>query len=157
MNGNDDYSQVVRPCPYCKGAHFWEQCNYIPEGELCAPFLSCEFCRRLWIDCTVCCYPTPKPSHDDANNLCSFDSMKSCRKLMEEFEKHRRRIIYVSCLIDRKMKHFQDVLEKSKYLKFEVKEHVWAQVWVTATYYTEYIVVVGVKKLLRLDDNLSPL
>uniref|UniRef100_M1DM67 Uncharacterized protein n=1 Tax=Solanum tuberosum TaxID=4113 RepID=M1DM67_SOLTU len=51
-----------------------------------------------------------KLSHDDANNLCSFDSMKSYRKLINESEERRRRIIYVmSRLIDRKMKHFQDV------------------------------------------------
>ncbi|KAG5594989.1 hypothetical protein H5410_036221, partial [Solanum commersonii] len=64
----------------------------------------------LWVDFTVCCYPSPKPSHDDANNLCSYDSMKSCRKLIEASEERRRRIIYVmSRLLDRKMKHFQDV------------------------------------------------
>uniref|UniRef100_M1DFG5 Uncharacterized protein n=1 Tax=Solanum tuberosum TaxID=4113 RepID=M1DFG5_SOLTU len=64
----------------------------------------------LWVGCTVCCYPTPKSSHDDANNLCSFDSMKSCRKLIEEYEERRKRIIYaMSRLIDRKTKNFQDV------------------------------------------------
>ncbi|KAH0712205.1 hypothetical protein KY289_008164 [Solanum tuberosum] len=64
----------------------------------------------LWVGCTVCCYPTPKPSHDDANNLCSFDNMESCRKLIEEYEERRWRIIYVmSHLTDRKMKHFEDV------------------------------------------------
>ncbi|KAG5615911.1 hypothetical protein H5410_015735 [Solanum commersonii] len=110
MNGNEDYSCVVRPCPYCKGAHFCQQCHYIPEGELCSLSLSCKFCRCLWVGYTVCCYPTPKPSHDDANKLCSFDSIEFCRKLIEEYEERHTRVIYVmSRLIDRKLKHIQDV------------------------------------------------
>ncbi|KAG5592682.1 hypothetical protein H5410_043196 [Solanum commersonii] len=36
--------------------------------------------------------------------------MESCRKLIEEYEERRRRIVYVmSRLIDRKMEHFQNV------------------------------------------------
>ncbi|CAN4084640.1 unnamed protein product [Withania somnifera] len=82
---SDKYSYFINACPYCSGPHFWQQCQYIPEGELCAPSLSCEFCGGGWNECSVCCYPTPNLANENSNDSCVLYSMDSCRKLLDQF------------------------------------------------------------------------